>query len=394
MQVKVFYLCDHGVRESFDPGFNTSFAWDVPLTEGYEFEFLRPGFSPRHFSFWEMDSPDIAAKLDAYRPHAIWVHGYGQRFCWRAVQWAQGKTAVIYFGDSELLHSRSLLSKTIKRLVLPWFFNKCDAFLTIGDNNEQYYRHYGVADAKLYRGVCPVDVRRFRKALEGGGRIAREDMKRKLDIPEGVPVVVTVGKLESRKRPLDLVEAIALLKRRGVEVCGLFIGEGALRSAIEQRCGDLGLENNIRITGFVNQSEMPFVLEAGDINVMMSDFDPHPLAVTEGLIAGLPVVISDKVGCVGPTDTAQSGVNALVYPCGDVRSLADAINLLVTDSDLRERMGKESLAIAKSQDVPVAVRVLVKIVVSSKGKLSDSWDDLHESLFQKFSEYLTANNVR
>src|SRR5262249_1853023 len=140
------------------PGFGTTFAWDVPLLDGYEYEFLPRVRPPKDHGFFEIDSPYLASRLDAFAPHAAWVHGYGHRLSWRALRWARGRCAVLYFGDSELLHHRAWPVRLAKAAVVRWFFRRCDAFLTIGDNNEAYYAHYGVPRGKMVRGACPVDV--------------------------------------------------------------------------------------------------------------------------------------------------------------------------------------------------------------------------------------------
>ena len=363
LRVKVFYACDHGIRESFDPGFGATFSWDVPLLDGYEYEFLRQGYSPKKFGFWGVDAQELARKLDEFDPGAVWIHGYGQRICWRALLWARGRARVLYFGDSELLHHRTQTSRIAKRLYLPWFFSRCDAFITIGDNNEAYYRHYGVPHSKMLRGACPVDIERFWTVADSATPEKRKQVRARHNIPEDAFVVLMSGKLEPHKRPLDLVEALAKANASlGPEssVLSLFIGSGPLRRAIEQKAEALGLKDQVRVTGFVNQAEMPELMLAGDALAVTSERDAHPLVVTEALPFGLPVVISDRVGCVGPTDTARPGENALVYPCGAIQALADSITRLAADSDLRERMGAASRGVAATQDLLVTVQTVLE----------------------------------
>jgi glycosyltransferase involved in cell wall biosynthesis len=86
--------------------------------------------------------------------------------------------------------------------------------------------------------------------------------------------------------------------------------------------------------------------------------------VSESACFGLPVIISDRVGCIGPNDSAQPGRNAIVYPCGDIQRLADAIERLYRSRDLYNRMSQESLRIAQSQDVVGAARQLACAVRS------------------------------
>ena len=378
LAVKVFYFCDHGVRESFDPGFGQAFKWDVPLLDGYDYEFLRPGYSPPIFGFREVDSPDLSRRLDAYRPHALWVHGYGQGIGWRAVRWAKRHgAAVLYFGDSELVHDRSLLARTLKRLVLPAFFRRCDAFITIGDNNERYYCHYGVAPDRLFRGACPVDIGRFTAVREAMGVEERHNLRQRFGLSDDAFVVALSGKLIPRKRPLDVAEAIARLQDSPRRVAALFIGEGPQRGELEARIRQLGIAPRAIITGFVNQSEIAQVLLAADALVVASDMDPHPLAVTESLALGHPIIASDRVGCVGPTDTARPGVNALVYPCGDVGLLAQAIGALAGDPALYRRMAAASLRLAPGQDVSATVTsVLLALRHLRQGRFAARWAEI------------------
>jgi glycosyltransferase involved in cell wall biosynthesis len=365
MRVKVFYLCDHGVRKSYDPGFETSFTWDVPLLEGYEYEILRPGFSPRRFGFLEVDDPKINACLEDFQPQALWIHGYGQRICWRALLWAAGRASVIYFGDSELLRARPLVSRILKRIFLPWFFRRCDAFITIGDNNETFYRHYGVPSERFSRGACPVDLSRF-FAAASASFAERREVRMRYQLPHDAFVVLFSGKIEAQKRPLDLVQAVASSECRKANVHALFIGDGPLRKKTEERARELGISSNVTVTGFVNQSEMPHTMLAGDALAVVSERDAHPLAVTEALAIGLPVVVSDRVGCVGPTDSARPDVNAIVYPCGDTHSLAASLVRLAGVPELRQSMATASRKLAATQDLPVTVNAVLAALRNQK----------------------------
>jgi glycosyltransferase involved in cell wall biosynthesis len=372
LQVKVFYLCDHGVRESYDPGFGTSFAWDVPLLEGYEYEILRPGFSPRQFGFFEVDDRRLKNFLDEFQPHALWLHGYGQRICWRAMLWAKERAAVIYFGDSELLRARSWISRIAKRIYLPWFFRRCDAFITVGDNNEAYYRHYGVAKERFFRGACPVDLARFEAAGKAGPE-ERLTIRRQCQLPDDAFVVLFSGKIQAQKRPLDLVEAVATPECRKAGIHALFIGDGPLRSKVEARSRELGISEQIKVTGFLNQSEMPNAMLAGDTLAVVSERDAHPLAVTEGLAVGLPFIASDRIGCVGPSDTARPGVNALVYECGNVHALSAALVTLATQSQLRQSMVASSREIARTQSLSVTVNAVLAALRGQSKAFSGNW---------------------
>jgi glycosyltransferase involved in cell wall biosynthesis len=92
---------------------------------------------------------------------------------------------------------------------------------------------------------------------------------------------------------------------------------------------------------------------------MCSEKDPHPLAVSEAMAVGNAVVASDRVGCVGPTDAARPGRNALTYACGDISSLTARLRTLATNGELRESMRRESWDLAMSQDVQAAAGAVI-----------------------------------
>jgi hypothetical protein len=165
IDLRVFYCCDWGIKPYRDAGFNCTFAWDIPLLEGYEHEFLPIRRRPNRLRYREVDNPSVAARLDAFDAQVVWLHGYSYRTMWRAARWAKGRAALLHFGDSELVHPRSWWRRTLKHAVLRRHFGRCDAFVTIGDNNEAYYQYYGVPKEKMFRGAYPIDFNRFQDSV-------------------------------------------------------------------------------------------------------------------------------------------------------------------------------------------------------------------------------------
>jgi glycosyltransferase involved in cell wall biosynthesis len=382
MDVKVFYASDWGVRPTFDPDFQCEFSWDVPLLSGYEHEFLPRNRRAAHQGFFEIDSPQLAARLEAYSPHIIWIHGYGHRVSWRALGWARRRAAALFFGDSELLRKRSLWRRTVKSVVVREFFRRCNGFITIGDRNEEYYAHYGVPREKMFRGACPIDVRRFQAAVAAPDRPGRSELRARYGLPQDAVVVVFSGKLIDLKRPFDLLQAVAMLVERRLPVAALYVGDGPLRSQLERAVSDRGLEARVRFAGFVNQREIPLVLDCGDILAVTSEKDAHPLAVAESMAVGHAIVASDRVGCVGPTDAARPGVNALTYPAGDVGTLASVLQQLIESQPLRRRMSQASLALAATQDIRMTAAAVVRAVRTLKPCFSKAWRDISPDILE------------
>lgn len=350
---KVFFCCDWGANEYRDPGFSVPIQWDVPLLDGYEHEFLRIKRRPKRLNFWSVDNPQVTGALDRFQPDVIQVFGYAYRTSWRVTFWANEHCRpVLLYSDSNARHTPLFWKRWLKASIVQRFYDRVDGALFVGDNNREYHLRYGLPADRLFPGVLPIHRERLAKT-----RVDRDSTRRLLRSKHGIPpdafVVVWCGKYIPRKRPLDLVEAVNILAKRGLPVWALLVGEGELRPTLEKYCVENEL-TKVMLTGFVNQSEVGSYFAAADVLALTSSRDPHPLVVSEGSALGLPAIVSEHVGCVGPNDTAQPGRNALVYACGDSKGLAEAIDRLRSDPELYKSMSTASLQISRDQDVTSA----------------------------------------
>jgi len=359
VSLKVLYCSDWGVKEYKDPGFDRTFRWDVDLLSGYDYEILPIKERPSAMSFRQVDNPEVGAALARFQPDVLVLFGYTTLTNWRALAWARrrsGRTRVLVFSDSELKHARPLLSRAAKEVVVRAFFSQVDGAMPIGNCNAAYYRRYGLPDEVLYPCPLPVDGARF-LAAAGDTAEARASVRRELGIPEGDFnidfVFASVGKYIPRKRHADVAAAFLELPadlREKSRV--LLIGDGPDRNELAALAAKGG--GRIGLTGFVNQSRMPAYFAACDALVVASDHDPHPLVVTEGLFLGLPVIASDRIGCIGPDDTVRPGENGIVFAAGNIKELSRAMRELLEDRSLYNRYQEQSKRIAASQDTPVA----------------------------------------
>jgi glycosyltransferase involved in cell wall biosynthesis len=150
------------------------------------------------------------------------------------------------------------------------------------------------------------------------------------------PRILYVGLLTPRKGVLDLLAASRLLRERGVAHELLLLGgtpdEGPAAEA-EVRAG---LDDAVRLLGTRPPEEMPAEFAAADIFCLPSWWEAMPLSVLEAMAAGLPVVATD----VGDIRRAVAdGDTGFVVPTQDPEKLAAALEPLLTDPELRRRMG-------------------------------------------------------
>jgi glycosyltransferase involved in cell wall biosynthesis len=368
----VYFGSRHGLDVSMDAGFGTAFRWDVPLLDGYEHVFLpNRARHPDVSRFGGVRVTGMGRELAHSRPDALLVLGWQTAAHVQAVRaaWAAG-IPVIVRGESTLQRGTARGARGLARRVL-WLparqrlyaaaFARVAAFLVIGSRNRDYYRAFGVPEAKLHWAPYGVDNDWFRLA-EPARASARARIRARLGVPDAAIVFASSAKLIERKRPFDLVAAVAQLRRDGVDARALFIGDGEQRPALEHRAKAAGIAESMLIAGFVNQAELPAWYAAADALVLPSDSrETWGLVVNEAMAAGLPVIVSDAAGCA--PDLVAEGENGFTYACGDVHALAERLaRVAALGADGRRALGDRSREIVGRFSVDVAARATAAAV--------------------------------
>ncbi len=152
--------------------------------------------------------------------------------------------------------------------------------------------------------------------------------------PAGRPRVVgMVANLRPVKAPEVFVEAARRVADRHDDVVFRIAGEGSLRGPLEQQIRDLGLSGRIELPGHV--VDVPCFLSELDVAVLCSDSEGLANVLLEYMAAGRPVVAT-RVG--GAEEVIDDGVNGFLVPAHDPAALAEAIERLLSDSDLAARL--------------------------------------------------------
>jgi N-acetyl-alpha-D-glucosaminyl L-malate synthase BshA len=138
------------------------------------------------------------------------------------------------------------------------------------------------------------------------------------------PVLFHVSNFRSIKRPLDLVETLARI-RRTVPARLVLIGDGPERAAVDDRVQALGLSGAVRSLG--RRRDFAGLLRHADGFLLTSESESFGVAALEALASGVPV-FGYRVG--GVPEVVAEGTGALV-PCGDVDALAAAVIAGTTD---------------------------------------------------------------
>ena len=149
------------------------------------------------------------------------------------------------------------------------------------------------------------------------------------------------GRVDRRKGALDFLDALALLRERGVPFHGIVSGIGPDVDSCNDKAAALDLGPDlVSFTGYADYESVPDLYRAADVFVSPTYMEGFSNTILEAMATGLP-----NVSCfaVGVTDCLRDGENALLVEPGDIEALADALVRIIDDAGLRERIAQAGL---------------------------------------------------
>ncbi|MDB5782232.1 glycosyltransferase family 4 protein [Caballeronia mineralivorans] len=162
-----------------------------------------------------------------------------------------------------------------------------------------------------------VDVSQFNLPL------SRSDARRRLQLPQDRPVVLAVRRLVRRMGLEDLIEAMKRVKAKQPEVLLLIAGKGRLAEELQARITDAGLDDNVRLLGFVPDRHLAALYRAADVSIVPTvALEGFGLITVESLASGTPVLVTPVGGL--PEAVAPLSGN-LVLPSTGVDAIADGL---------------------------------------------------------------------
>lgn len=367
IQLKVLYCSRHGLAGETDRQFTSSVQWDIPLLDGYDYEFLsNQAIHPSIYSFWGLFNISVLFKLWKRPKSVLLVHGWAYAVNWLTIiiGWLLGYTICLRAESPlQLELNKRKVSVQIRRVLLRNILFRCvHHFLYIGSQNRAFYEWYGVPAEKLIFTPYSVDNQRLSQQYK---RLSKNRLllKEQLGLPVNKRIILYSGKFIRKKRPLDLLQAFASLHRSDTAL--IFMGDGELRLQMEQYIREHQL-TDVFLTGFINQSKVADYYASADIYVMCSDErETWGLSTNEAMNFALPLILSDRVGC--SEDLLKEAENGVRYPCGNIVRLCNALQqLLDLPPEKLKEMGKYSQVRVSAYSYEVIIRQLKRELVSRR----------------------------
>lgn len=158
---------------------------------------------------------------------------------------------------------------------------------------------------------------------------------------EGRPHLAFVGRLDPVKGADLLLDALAALRPAHPDLTASFIGDGPHGAHIRAHARALGLDGIATFLGAQPEEAVANLLQKSDLLVLPSFAEGVPVVLMEAMATGLPVIASRIAGI---PELVRDGENGFLIPAGDTGSLIDAIDRLLADPALRQRMGQAGRA--------------------------------------------------
>ena len=194
---------------------------------------------------------------------------------------------------------------------------QADVVFSVNKTMQEQLIQYGLDSSKSI--LCPNALLKFPKQI----------------IPKTSDTVLTIGaigRMVDKKGFFDFINALKIMKTRGIKFKAELAGDGILLDKLKQYSVDLP---ELKFLGWIENKEHFF--NNLDIFCQPSLFEPFGLTLIEAMSMSCPVV---STNCDGPKDIIISGKNGFLVPIGEPDSMAKTIIGLIRDKPLRNRIGK------------------------------------------------------
>lgn len=217
----------------------------------------------------------------------------------------------------------------------PWMYEWLESRLFAGLDRLWCVRQ---SAAERYRRVYPglagrteflptwVDSDTFHLSSTAARQEACRSLRTQLGITPSTRVLTSVGRLDRQKDPILMLESFSDLHRRRPDTHLLLIGDGDMRSQVEQAISDMELQSSITLPGVKRPEQIADILRGSDLFVLSSAYEGMPIAVLEALASGIPVVTTD-VGEVRLV--VRNGESGAVSATRTPNALADAMDAVL-----------------------------------------------------------------
>ena len=210
---------------------------------------------------------------------------------------------------------------------------EADKIIVVSNATKNYVLSLGAAPEKIEVLHNGVDLNRFKPSSE-----VKDEMRKKLGISKDARVVLTVRRLVYKNGIDTLIASAEIAVKKNPKLVFVVVGKGPDFDEVKEKIVQLGMQRNLRLTGFVSDRDLPFYYNVADLFALPSKSgEGLPLVALEAMACALPVIATN----VGGTSEVMNEAYGKLVPPNSPNSLAKAVlefsrkDLSVLTKDLR-----------------------------------------------------------
>jgi glycosyltransferase involved in cell wall biosynthesis len=296
---------------------------------------------------WMGVTPTLPLELErAPRPHVVHVFGFRDPIGTGAATWARARRVPYIFEGLGMVapkHRKVALKRALDATVFRGVVRGARALIATSGAESREYVEAGAEEQRI-----AVRPNGFPDLL---GEHERGKLRALLGVDDNAPVVLYVGRIAHGKGLELLVRATAELTGVHVAIVGPDGGHGVQHELLGLR-ERLGLAERVQLVGPLRRDELPAVYADADVFVLPSSYENFGLVAGEAAAAGAAIVVTNRCGVAELF--AQRG--ALVVPYAEAE-LRRALARLLSDQELRKRLGREAREVAAEWSWPRVVEL-------------------------------------
>jgi glycosyltransferase involved in cell wall biosynthesis len=240
----------------------------------------------------------------------------------------------IYCCRSLTAEATTLFEKLADPIAKPaerYVVRRSGAVLTLSDKTRERVRdEFAVEDARVHR-IAHLPMEDFERHDTPE---RRAELRERFGLTDDRPVVLYVGRMASEKGVEHFVRAAAEMSRR--RRCRFVAaGDGPVREDVERLAAELGVADDVTVTGFLVPEMIPSMISLSTVAVLPSLYEELGVVLLEFMLMRRPIVAHDVSGVSKLVKDGETGL--LVAPC-DPPQMADAIERLLDDPQLSRRL--------------------------------------------------------
>jgi glycosyltransferase involved in cell wall biosynthesis len=298
-------------------------------------------------------TPSIVPLLERERFDVLVVAGWSLFAAQASAAWARiRRVPYLVMSESHLLDPRPGPVRMLKRLVIPQVVRPAAGCLVTGSGARDAVVAFGADPARVRVFANTIDVEAFERRVDAHRR-RRDEARTGLGLQDGEVAVLSAARLDQAKGLDVLLRAAAAVPGVRVVLAGSGPDEAALR----------GIGAPATFAGFLGPDELAAAYAAADVFALVSRHEPWGVVVVEAAAAGLPLLLSDRVGAAA--DLLRPQENGELVPADDAAATTSALGRLAADAGSRSRYGARSRELAAAWGYGPSVQAFRDAVVEA-----------------------------